>query len=446
MIKAIFDKKNIFCTLFVLGFMYSLTFIPIPSFFEPIEDALEDFEMTDLVFSKLSHVAHEEDDNISVGAFSADTNIVIVNIGKLPREGVAAELAIIAEQKPKIIGIDAFFRKLKPTLNDVMQDSTLAATYNPDEAHGDTVLSETFAKVEKSGVPVVLVSKLSKPNTDKNYFDSLELSNPFFSQYCENAYSNMITAGSDKEYKTSRTFTPFLNYKKTKMLHFAVYLANAANPNAVNKFIDRNEQVEIIKYSGNQDKFYVLDVEHIFDPKVDKSFLKNKIVLMGYMGETLNKSDWEDMFYSPLNRRYVGKAYPDIYGIVIHANIISMILHGDYIDKMPDWISILIGIFLCHLNVVIFHYILHKYAIWYGAWSKVIQLVQSLVLVLAILIIFERYNYHVSLTLAIGAILLAGDLVEIWFDGIMNVDWAKLLSFNSSYASDKWKIIRRGKN
>ena len=445
MIKAIFDKKNIFCTLFVLAFMYALTLIPIPTFFEPIEDALEDFEMTDLVFSKLSHVSHEEDQNFNVGAFAADTNIVIVNIGKLPREGVAAELEIIAAQKPRIIGIDAFFRKLKPTLKDLEKDSNLAATFNPDEARGDSILSQTFAKVEAAAVPVVLVSKLSKPNQEKNCFDSLELSNPFFSQYCENAFSNMITAGSDKEYKTSRTFTPYLNYNKTKMLHFAVYLANAANAKATEGFLKRNEQVEIIKFSGNQDKFYVLDVEHIFDPNVDKSFLKNKIVLMGYMGESLVKSDWEDMFYSPLNKRYVGKAYPDIYGIVIHANIISMILHSQHVNQMPTWLSILLGIILCHINVVIFHHILRKYAIWYGAWSKVIQIIQSLVLVIVILTVFEKYNYQINLALAIGAILLAGDLVEIWFDGIMNIHWESLMQRNATFIAKNWTRIKRGK-
>ena len=445
MFRAIFDKKNIFCTMFVLAFMYSLTLIPIPSFFEPIEDALEDFEMTDLVFSKLSHVSHEEDKNFSVGAFAADTNIVIVNIGKLPREGVAAELEIIAAQKPRIIGIDAFFRKLKPTLKDLEKDPNLASTFNPDEARGDSILSQTFAKVEASAVPVVLVSKLSKPNQEIECFDSLELSNHFFSQYCEHAFSNMITEGSDKEYKTSRTFTPYLNYKKTKMLHFAVYLANAANPKVTEKFIKRNKQVEIIKFSGNQDKFYVLDVEHIFDPNVDKSFLKNKIVLMGYMGESLVKSDWEDMFYSPLNQHYVGKAYPDIYGIVIHANIISMILHGQHVNQMSSWLSILLGIILCHLNVVIFHHILKKYAIWYGAWSKVIQIIQSLVLVIVILTVFEKYNYQINLALAIGAILLAGDLVEIWFDGIMNINWTALKQHQTAFIAKNWTRMKRGK-
>ena len=440
MIKAIFDKKNIFCTLFVLGFMYSISLITMPSFFEPIEDALEDFELTDLVFSKLSHVSHGEDETFKVGAFNADTNIVIVNIGKLPREGVAEELRIIAEQKPRIIGIDAFFRKLKPTMQDVLADSSIAPTYDPDACRGDSVLSNTFAEVEKKGIPVVLVSKLSKPDFVKNRFDSLELSNNFFSQYCENAFSNMITAGSEKEYKTSRTFTPFLNYMETNILHFSVYLANVANPKAAESFLARKKEVEVIRFSGNQDKFYVLDINDIFNPELDKSFLKNKIVLMGYMGESLDKSDWEDMFYSPLNSRYVGKAYPDIYGIVIHANIISMILNYQHVNTMSDWLSILIGIILCHLNVVVFHYILHKYAIWYGAWSKAIQIIQSLILVITILTVFEMFNYQIQLSLAIGAILLAGDLVEIWFDGVMNIDWTN--KYNK--IKDRIHITKRG--
>jgi hypothetical protein len=122
-----------------------------------------------------------------------------------------------------------------------------------------------------------------------------------------------------------------------------------------------------------------------------------------------------------------------------------MILHGQHVNQMSSWLSILLGIILCHLNVVIFHHILKKYAIWYGAWSKVIQIIQSLVLVIVILTVFEKYNYQINLALAIGAILLAGDLVEIWFDGIMNINWTALKQHQTAFIAKNWTRMKRGK-
>ena len=64
--------------------------------------------------------------------------------------------------------------------------------------------------------------------------------------------------------------------------------------------------------------------------------VEGKIVLFGYLGDRLGAPQWEDKFFTPLNESIAGRANPDMYGPVIHANIASMVLNDDYIDGFGD--------------------------------------------------------------------------------------------------------------
>lgn len=406
MIKGLFDLKNILCTLFILLSIYLLSNINLnTSILDPLDGALKDFELTDLVFSQMRHSQHATDSTFVVSETQADTNVVIVNIGKLTRGGIADELNEISKYNPKVIGIDAFFRHPKDSIEDLALQQAIKNAHN-----------------------VVLVSKLSQYNETTQQFDSIEHSNPMFSDYSDFAFANLITESDEREGKTSRTFNPVSKVKNKDYLCFPLKIAEYYNPSAVKKILDRKKDVEVINFRGNLAKYHVLDIDDVFDPEVDKSFLRGKIVLMGFVGESIHESSWEDMFYSPLNHKYVGKAYPDIYGIVIHANIISMTLAHDFIDESPSWLTYLFSIILCHLNVVVFHYFLKRHGIWYGVVTKGLQLLQSVILIIVILVIFDKMNYKLELSLAFAVIVLAGDLVEIWFDGVMNFDWKKMFN------------------
>jgi hypothetical protein len=64
--------------------------------FDPISQALEEFELTDWVFSKLRK------DPVP------DERIVIVNIAP-DRRMIAEQIRIISQHNPRVIGIDSFF-------------------------------------------------------------------------------------------------------------------------------------------------------------------------------------------------------------------------------------------------------------------------------------------------------------------------------------------------
>ena len=87
---------------------------------------------------------------------------------------------------------------------------------------------------------------------------------------------------------------------------------------------------------------------------------------------------------------------------------------------MPAYIGYIIAIILCYLNVALFAYILSnkKLAPYYGL-TKLIQLLEVLVILTISIFSFALFNYKVDLTLAFLVIILAGDLTEIYIDIIL---------------------------
>nr|WP_262908673.1 CHASE2 domain-containing protein [Hymenobacter translucens] len=344
-------------------------------FLNPMEEALSDFEVTDIIFSRLRQET------------TADTSIVLVNIGVLDRAGIAAQLDRINADGPLVVGIDAFF-------------------WNRKDPVGDSLLAAALARTPR----LVLVSKIE--GSPAGPFDHLRRSHPMFSRPATTGFANLISEGVDK-FRTSRSFSPREKLADSTWLAFPLALARFRDPAAVQQLLRRRKEVELINFRGNTDKFYALDVADVFDPNLGVSF-KNKIVLMGYMGPDFSKPSWEDKFYTPLNHKYAGKSYPDMFGVVIHANIISMVLHHDYIDELPLWISGLLAVLLCYLNIVFFFFIHDHYPHWYDTITKTVQLVESILLLFVVLIVFHYWRFRIDLTLGLIALLLSSDLLEVY--------------------------------
>jgi divalent metal cation (Fe/Co/Zn/Cd) transporter len=110
-----------------------------------------------------------------------------------------------------------------------------------------------------------------------------------------------------------------------------------------------------------------------------------------------------------------------MYGVVIHANIISMILDEDYLYQQSRWASIMWAIILCVINVYGFMIIYHRLPQWYDGLTKTIQLIEILLLLFVTVMSFHWFNYKLELTLATAVIALAGDSLEVYKGLIMNL-------------------------
>jgi CHASE2 domain-containing sensor protein len=410
--KRKFWIDTIAATAFIFGFMWLAgQFLAIFDFLDPIGDALKGYEMTDQVFSNPQWRE----------APPAEENIVIVNLG-LPSAGAtrrvtAEQINIINSFGPKVIGLDAIYRSLKPdTLGDMMLADALANTPN-----------------------IVMYAKLLDVGDDFVWND-VEYSHPIFTQDHQTASVNFPienVGGEQWQFKTCRSFFPseLLRNPETgkidTVLAFGVQLAKAFDPEKAEKFLNRKVDEELINFRGNVfdfgrtrlgTRFFALDWFQVLDTSsYTADLLKDKIVLLGFLGENFEDvRNVEDKYFTPLNSQYTGRANPDMYGVVVHANIISMILNEDALDQMKESTAWLLSVVVCFLNVFLFSIIYYKLPKWYDGLTKLIQLLEALLFTFIIILVFHFFNFKLNLTYTIIVVLLAGDALEVYYGVIVN--------------------------
>lgn len=406
--------KSFFATIFIIVFLIAAgKSLAIFDFLDPIGDALAGYEMTDQVFSdpQWREVPPAED------------NIVVVNVGNLSRAGIAQQINIINSFGPKVIGLDLIFRNLKyDTLGDMMLANALANSPN-----------------------MVVYQKLLEPDDKPSLWNGAEYSHPIFTQDHPTAFVNLVVemAGAKQfDVKTCRSFFPkqylydSITNKTDTVLAFAVALAKYINPQNVKTLLDRNNEEEIVNYSGNVvdygrtrlgTRFFALDTYDVLDTMFTPDLIKDKIVLMGVMGSSFDdKYTVEDKYFTPLNTIQAGRANPDMYGVVVHANIISMILNNNYIDNMSEQTGDILAFIILFFNVLVFTIIYYKFSSWYDGVTKLLQLAQALVFVFMIIVFFHLFSYKLNLTYTIIVVLLSGDVLEVYYGFVMN-SYCKIL-------------------
>ncbi len=395
-----FWLDTIFGTLFILGLMWlfqNMTQMKIFDMFDPIGEALSDVKLTDVVYSQLREPLPVQED------------VVLVNIGLLPRAGIAELINIINDHNPKVIGVDTFFRV-------------------PKDSIGDAMLEESFSKVEN----LVLVNKLLyNPATDA--FDSLDVTLPRFTQHAEIGFANLIAPGATQQddLKNTREFAVKERSGDQDYLAFGVKLVDTYAPEKAEKFVNRGNDVEVINYRGNVmdfgatrygTTFFALDFTDVFMENFDPSVIEDKIVIMCFMGSQLgDRLSTDDKYYTPINAKYAGKSDADMFGGVIHANIVAMILNEDYINRMSETKGLIISVVLLYLTVTLFSLIYKTIPTWYDGTTKLIQIILILFLMYLTIQVFDSFNYELDLTIAFIAVALSGDALEVYYGVIKNL-------------------------
>jgi CHASE2 domain-containing sensor protein len=412
-------------TIFVFGMLWAVSLVSdlkLFSAFDTIGQALKDTELTDYAFNKL-----RPDPTV-------DERIVLVNFGTLKRREVAQLLQNISQFKPRVIGMDALYN-CEGGLRDSINCPQLLDTL------GNLMLSSA---IQDAG-NVVLGSKLMQTDSlgriDTNDMDSIEMSDPVFTNYVQTGFVNIPTdATYQEDVKISRTILPSRIVNGKKELAFSVRMAMMYDSVKTKKFLARGKDEEIINFRGNIEvrqlrinslkneetattnfgtMFFVVDAEDVLTGNVSPELFKDKIVVMGYLGDYLGDDAWEDKFFTPLNKKLGGRANPDMFGPVVHSNVVAMILNEDYIDVLSDWQKILIAILVCFLTVALFMTIDEKLPIWYDALSVIIQLFFIAILMLVIIYMFADYNIKLELDLTITIIALVGPCYDI-FKSVQN--------------------------
>ncbi len=369
--KYLLGKDTFFATAFtflviaILGLSIINT-----SVFNPFVKAFKDFDFLNIYYSKIRN-----------NQGTLDTNIVVVNIGHLKRDSLGLMIKKINEYNPKVVGFDVFIKERK-------------------DNYGDSILRDALIHTKK----LVVAGNPGKTGINEYFGD-------FKSAY--------ININGENETSTARTFCPFTENNGNIDTSFSAKILLFAAPETFNKLNERNEKVEGIHYRGDFEKFRTFSKKEIFDSSNALSILKNKIVLLGYCGEANGSiTDVEDAHFTPVNSSITGRSYPDMYGVYIHANIISMMLNKDYINHIPVWLTWIIGFILCYLHMAIFVYFYKDRHKWFHLAGKSIQLITSVLLLWFEFLIYQYFNYKIDMLPAIATILLAVDIIY-FYEGLV---------------------------
>ncbi|MCU0438039.1 MAG: CHASE2 domain-containing protein [Raineya sp.] len=432
--RFFFNKDNILILAFtaVVAFIVQSINLNLDAL-NPMEKMFGDFDITDVYFHGIRNVKEDfKDDKASEKALDlksaiANDDIVVVGIGKLSRQDLIPLLEIVKAQKPKCIGIDALFKRFRTDSLNAPIDSAFGKTLQNIE---NLVMVTEISFTQKTN------NKIINNQIEEPQFDSLITSHPFFIQNAKGGLANLITGGTrDKALRsdlvgglaTCRSFSPKETVSGKTELAFAVQLAMLYAPQKAEKFLKRKNNVEFINYIGHHEKFGYLSYQQLFEmdeagaKEELKRLLHNKIVLMGFTGEDtniMNVTSDEDRFFTPLNENYVGKAEKDMYGIHVHANILSMILKEEYIDQMPDWANYLITFIIAYLITALFVFLYAKLDFWYDGLSLLVQFLLSISVVFAILQVFDKFKMKVDWSLGFLAIVFIPNLVEVYYGAV----------------------------
>jgi CHASE2 domain-containing sensor protein len=216
-----------------------------------------------------------------------------------------------------------------------------------------------------------------------------------------------------------------------RQVAFAVKLASYLDSAKAENFLNRGNEVEVVNYRGNVPdfgatrfggKYTALDVGDVYNGNFVSDIIKDKVVIFCFLGEELGDvENFEDKFFTPLNEVYIGRAFPDMYGGVIHANIVSMIVNEDYIFYLSDIQQNIIALIGLFLNIMVFTWIYKKLPKWYDGITKLIQLVQLLGLVYLMIYALDLYSMKLDLTYLLLAVALSADGLEVFFGVVKNI-------------------------
>lgn len=339
------------------------------SVFNPFTQAFRDFTLTDLYYTRYKNV-----DSIYNGP------LVLINVENRNRDEIAFLVQRIEEGKPKVVGMDIIFADKRDSASDALLKETFARYNNiihPHIASFDSSLTE---------------------QKDHEYF-----------QTRSGSFVNLI--GENREFSTIRYYYPVYN----RMPSFTTAVMQMYDSAKAASLFRKGQKKTEIKYFGNLQNFYYHTFNEVMNPAFNTDTLKDKIVLIGYMGAHGNTISLdEDRFFTPLNPRLSGRSHPDMYGSVIHANILRMSLDKDYIFSLPQWANILIAFMLTWTLLPVFvHWYVHK-PLWYHLWLVLSQFIISILFVFLTIVLYSKAKIKIESASLLVAIFLIADFLIVY--------------------------------
>lgn len=348
-------------------------------YLDPFNNGLKDYEITDIVYAYLGRPTEFTEDRI-----------VIINSGRPDRARLAALVDKLHLAGAKTIGLDFYFS----------QTSGLTA---------DTLLQQSIQRADN----VVLACTLKDEDLTDDRLEGISGVDTFFSNYAPIGFGNFPSNSS----KTVRVFSPWEMVNDQIVPAFSTAIMGIYDPEVQSDFLKRGRALEHIFYTGHKPDFISNNLDQVLDSMTVEELrltCQDRIVLVGYAPDDQWANPLLDRHYTPTNQHYDTKSIPDMYGIVIHANVLSMMLNQTYIYNVPKWLTYLISILICYANVLFFQLIFRRFHQSFHGITRAIQLLEFVFFFFLVSFLFYYFRIKLDLKVGILATLLAYDFIMIY--------------------------------
>jgi CHASE2 domain-containing sensor protein len=364
-------------TVVTLVITFVVSFIPFKfEFTKAIRQEFLGFDIYDLYYSG-NHIKNT----------TRDTSIVLVEVGD-DRAAIAGQISIIRKYSPAVLGVDVTFKQPGDTIPDAL---LVQALTRPD--------SIVFASEYTNTTKDIYVFK-------GNFFDEKDSRH-------QSGYINFLGT----EFSVVRNYPPFIEQDGTAYPAFSSAIIKKFSPEKYDELKKRHRETEIIDYRGNLETYTTISKQQL--PYLDKSgqlksLFEGKIVLLGYFVKKGEPLVLDDLHFSPLNEQVAGKSFPDIYGVAIHANILSMILSGSYASQASELFAYLMA------AIIVFFflwYLLSKYKKSphpNHGWFLLLQFIIIVIMLYVFLQVFNLLHIKVPLLPIMVGLVLSVELLGVY--------------------------------
>lgn len=389
---------SVHALLYAIGgslFLFLLHHLPVNQIFiDPFSEAIKNHDIMDIAFSKFRN---HNDPSLF------DPRIIVINSKVTNREQVAKTIDYLNRNQVGVIGVDLLFDTVNHTAQDTLLQKAILSTKR-------LVLGNTFSETQNHLESVL-----------EFYSDS------FFSKDKIQGYVNL---GTNDGYSV-RAFEPYHIIDGIETKSFAMQIASMYNPEVNNQDHLKAHKKEWINFKRLQpgvqnmrapfnSKQAVHYVMHQMDrfledtSQFDNSYFKDKIVLIGFCGENENSISMHDRYFTPLNEQYTGRSLPDMHGVVIHANIISMILDQDFIFDIPGSIIFLLSVLIFYINYFVFKKMAPKDYFRSIPYIRFIQIIEFFSLLGICLSLLLFANIKLGFIFLTTTIIISYELYELY--------------------------------
>jgi CHASE2 domain-containing sensor protein len=360
---------------------WAITLLPLNvEFLAPIEIALREFEYTDIITSQI-----QDDESPRI-----DTSIVLVNIGNASRTELAMTLDALYNAGAACIGVDAMFT-------------------SPVDSLGAAALAAVIRDRPNIVMGEVLENRALKD--DEIVYNGCERG--VLRRYPGITFAN-VNLPASSTFKTIRYWEPTGSYGDTVSPSIVLSLARRYLRDT--SILTNLDEELFIKYQRTR-TWFTAEWSDCVSGQVDPEMFRGRIVLLGFLGSRIGDTmSIEDRFFTPLNRSYVGRTWPDAYGVEIHATVLSMLIHDDVVSEYDGIYDVIIAFLITISILALYRTLTERFHSVGETVARFTQVIILLGVFSALTVLLLDHNRILPIDISVACAVLCLDLATI-YDG-----------------------------